>query len=61
MSSDDWECVLGCDDKGNYSILHKLEDELEITDRLEVVRRHFAIEVFDGVLPVMAVILTGRC
>jgi predicted membrane protein (TIGR00267 family) len=59
MADEDWECVLGCDDKGNYSILQKLEDELEITDRIEVARRHFAIEVFDGVLPVMAIILTG--
>jgi predicted membrane protein (TIGR00267 family) len=59
MSDNDWECILGCDDKGNYSILHKLEDELEITDRVEIIRRHFAIEVFDGVLPVMAIILTG--
>jgi predicted membrane protein (TIGR00267 family) len=59
MHDEDWECVLGCDDKGNYSILHKLEDELKITDRFEIARRHFAIEVFDGVLPVMAIVLTG--
>jgi predicted membrane protein (TIGR00267 family) len=59
MPDEDWECILGCDDKGNYSILHKLEDELELTDRFDIVRRHFAIEVFDGVLPVMAIVLTG--
>jgi len=40
-------------------ILHQVRDELEITGRYEVARRHFAMEVFDGVLPILAIMMAG--
>ncbi|MHA2379947.1 MAG: hypothetical protein ACXADS_11790, partial [Candidatus Thorarchaeota archaeon] len=40
-------------------ILHQVRDELEITGRYEVARRHFAMEVFDGVLPILGIMMAG--
>jgi hypothetical protein len=40
-------------------LLHHLSDELEITGRMEIARRHFAMEVFDGALPVLGILVAG--
>jgi predicted membrane protein (TIGR00267 family) len=39
--------------------LHRYRDELELTGRYEVARRHFAIDLFDGVLPILGIIAAG--
>ncbi len=41
------------------TILERLQEELRVTHRMEIVRRHIAIDVFDGVLPVLGIITGG--
>lgn len=57
--SDEVECLIGCDDKGNYSKIHAIEEELELTHRLAIARRHVGMDVFHGVLPILAIIMGG--
>jgi predicted membrane protein (TIGR00267 family) len=47
-----------CDPK-QQGIVHRIKDELEITGRYEVARRHFAMEIFDGILPILGIIIAG--
>ncbi|MBD3404750.1 MAG: hypothetical protein GF411_01285 [Candidatus Lokiarchaeota archaeon] len=56
---DSEECELGCDDQPNTSIIDRIENELELTHRFEIVRRHLAMDVFDGVLPILGIIMAG--
>lgn len=57
--SEEESCDIGCDEKGNSDLIKRIEEELELTDRVEVIRRHLALEVFDGVLPVLGIIMAG--
>jgi len=57
--SEEESCDIGCDEKGSNSLVKRIEKELELTDRVQVIRRHVALEVFDGVLPVLGIIMAG--
>ncbi|TFG12309.1 hypothetical protein EU537_09655 [Candidatus Thorarchaeota archaeon] len=40
-------------------IINRLQEELRVTHRMEIVKRHIAIDVFNGVLPVLGIITGG--
>ncbi|MFQ5833000.1 MAG: hypothetical protein ACE5H4_09880 [Candidatus Thorarchaeota archaeon] len=42
-----------------HGIIDHLTEDLKITGRREIVRRDFAMEVYDGVLPILAIVVTG--
>ncbi|MHA2119321.1 MAG: hypothetical protein ACW98J_10415 [Candidatus Thorarchaeota archaeon] len=46
-------------DLQEQGLVHRIKDELEITGRFEVARRHFAMEIFDGILPILGIIMAG--
>ncbi|MHA2208748.1 MAG: hypothetical protein ACXABV_06225 [Candidatus Thorarchaeota archaeon] len=46
-------------DLEEHGLVHRIKDELEITGRFEVARRHFAMEIFDGILPILGIIMAG--
>ncbi|TXT55632.1 MAG: conserved membrane protein of unknown function [Candidatus Thorarchaeota archaeon] len=56
---DSEDCALGCDDKPNPGIIDRLEDELQLTHRYEIVRRHIAMDVFSGILPLLGILMAG--
>jgi predicted membrane protein (TIGR00267 family) len=49
----------GADDDKKVGLIKHIEDELELTERYEVIRRHAAMDVFDGVLPVLGILMAG--
>ena len=59
MNADDNEDLLGHEGEETTGRLHRLEDELILTGRYSVARAHIAEEVFDGVLPLLGIILAG--
>ncbi len=42
-----------------HGIIDHLIEDLKITGRRDIVRRDFAIEVYDGVLPILAIVAAG--
>ena len=59
MSADDDRDLLGHEGEDAEGRLHRLEDELILTGRYSVARAHIAEEIFDGVLPLLGIILAG--
>ncbi|MHA1959192.1 MAG: hypothetical protein ACW99U_03130 [Candidatus Thorarchaeota archaeon] len=59
MSSEEGEDLLGHEGEDATGKLHHLEDELKLTGRYSMARVHVAENVFDGVLPLLGVILAG--
>ncbi|MHA2027721.1 MAG: hypothetical protein ACW98U_17645 [Candidatus Thorarchaeota archaeon] len=59
MTADDEKDLLGHEGEEAEGRLHRLADELILTGRYSVARAHIAEEVFDGVLPLLGIILAG--
>jgi predicted membrane protein (TIGR00267 family) len=57
--SSDGEDLLGHDGEEATGMLHHLHDELLLTGRISMARVHIAENVFDGVLPLLGVLLAG--
>ncbi|MHA1934795.1 MAG: hypothetical protein ACW97A_05900 [Candidatus Thorarchaeota archaeon] len=49
----------GANEDRKVGLIKHIEDELELTERFEVIRRHAAMDVFDGVLPVLGILMAG--
>jgi len=43
----------------NNNFLHRIEEELILTGRYSVARAHVAEELFDGILPILGILLAG--
>ncbi len=59
MTDNEKEDLLGHEGEETTGRIHRLEDGLILTGRYSVVRAHIAEEVFDGVLPILGIILAG--
>ena len=59
MTIDDNNELPNHDGEGILSRLHRLEEELILTGRYTVARAHVAEEIFDGILPILGIILAG--
>ena len=59
MTSNDDNEFSNHDGEGLLGRLHRLEEELILTGRYTVARAHVAEEIFDGVLPLLGIILAG--
>jgi predicted membrane protein (TIGR00267 family) len=59
MASRIEEDEFGYDAGKEATIIERLQNELKVTHRMEIVKRHIAIDVFDGVLPVLGIITGG--
>lgn len=57
--SEEESCDIGCDENGGNNLIKRIGEELELTDRVQVIRRHLALEVFEGILPVLGIIMAG--
>jgi predicted membrane protein (TIGR00267 family) len=49
----------GADEDRKVGLIKHIEDELELTERYEVIRRHAAMDIFDGVLPILGILMAG--
>lgn len=49
----------GYDENGKHSRLKQIVDELNLTHRAEVARRHVGMDVFRGVLPILGIATAG--
>jgi predicted membrane protein (TIGR00267 family) len=59
MASEDNNEVVNHDGEGITGRLHRLEEELILTGRYTVARAHIAEEIFDGILPILGIVLAG--
>lgn len=60
MSDDEKDSPLfGLDENGNFRIITSIRQQLELTEGLEIARRYLAMNAFDGVLPVLGIIMGG--
>ncbi|TFF93890.1 hypothetical protein EU546_05625 [Candidatus Thorarchaeota archaeon] len=60
MSDDEKEPPLfGLDENGNFSIITSIRQQLELTEGLKIARRYMAMNAFDGILPVIGILMGG--
>jgi predicted membrane protein (TIGR00267 family) len=59
MVSEDNNEFQNHDGEGIIDRLHRLEEELILTGRYTVARAHVAEEIFDGILPILGIVLAG--
>jgi predicted membrane protein (TIGR00267 family) len=60
MSDDKKDSPLfGLDENGNFSIITSIRQQLELTEGLKIARRYLAMNAFDGILPVIGILMGG--
>jgi len=56
---DNHEAIFGYDENGKVNFIDKITTQLEFVEGVEIARRYLAMNSFDGVLPVMGIVLGG--